>query len=255
MKNVIPLVLSFLLLSLKSLATEPSAMPIKILAGELPPYSYTENGKNKGINLEPFIIAARNRNIPLEIEFLPWKRAQKIMENQPGVFLITLARIPYREKLYRWVAPLSQINLGFMSFKKLNSEIDYTHMPPSSQGQNIPSDSRVCVHTQTPMLRWIRDSIYSNYTEASTEDICLKFLQTGRADYWFTDEKLARHLVEESGGDPDDLIFHQRIMKPLLYLTTSLKTPEEQVETMKELLASSDLAKQSLFFSEQLNIF
>ncbi len=233
MKALRLIFLTFLFMQALSAQASGTNYSIKILATELPPYTFTENEKPKGIILSPIMESAERNNTYIEVEFMPWQRVLKELENNPGTFIVAMARSPEREKLYHWVAPARKTRIGFISYmnEHRHAEGDEDHL----------FNDRICVEAKTPMDNWISKRPYKNVVMTTSSFSCMKALQTGRVDYWLTDETLAHYTMQHHKGQPEHLIFHHKIMEPVLYISTSLKTSQDVVEHMRVLLSTSDL--------------
>src|SRR4051812_28423604 len=102
---------SFLgLLLLLGIGMPAAAQELRMLAAELPPYTYheppptvSENGRAMGIVDEAVREMARRTGHSGTIEYMPWARAQELAMRGPRVGILALTRSPEREARYRWV--------------------------------------------------------------------------------------------------------------------------------------------------------
>src|SRR3954468_5033982 len=86
-----------------------AAQELRLLAAELPPYTYheppptiSENGRAMGIVDEAVREIARRVGHSGTIEYMPWARAQELAMRGPRVGILALTRSPEREARYRW---------------------------------------------------------------------------------------------------------------------------------------------------------
>jgi polar amino acid transport system substrate-binding protein len=83
------------------------APALTLLTEENPPFNYSEGGKVTGLVTELVEETARRANVPYVIEVLPWDRAYGRAQAERDTCLFAAARLPSREKLFRWVGPLA----------------------------------------------------------------------------------------------------------------------------------------------------
>ena len=90
------------------------AEELRLLAAELPPYSFRVPsgsvsefpGPGRGIVFDVVTALAQRVGQRAVIEFMPWHRAQQIAMSEPDVGILALTRTPEREALFKWVGPV-----------------------------------------------------------------------------------------------------------------------------------------------------
>jgi len=77
-----------------------------IIAEQMPPYNYTENGNPTGISTEILQQLLQRLDLHWPIEFMTWTVAYHIALREPNILLYSMLRTEDREQLFRWVGPL-----------------------------------------------------------------------------------------------------------------------------------------------------
>lgn len=106
------IILYIFLLFLLLIPALPSASDFHFAGEEYPPFSYTENGKIKGISVDILREILRECEMPDSIAIYPWARAYKTALDQKNTAVFTTARTIDRENLFVWVGPISQRRIG-----------------------------------------------------------------------------------------------------------------------------------------------
>jgi polar amino acid transport system substrate-binding protein len=79
---------------------------IKVIAHELKPFTWEDNGKVKGLAYDMIVATMQNMNIKTEIKLLPFKRALLMVQNDQNIALFHVQRTPERENTMKWVGPI-----------------------------------------------------------------------------------------------------------------------------------------------------
>lgn len=103
------------LISVLGAATSAMAQnSITLHTESYPPFAYRNaDGTYQGSSVEQVEILMRKADIPFTMEIMPWARAITLAETQPMHCVFSAARIPERERRFKWVTPLS-INRYFL---------------------------------------------------------------------------------------------------------------------------------------------
>ena len=103
-----------LLLATGAYATDNPDTDMVLLTENFPPYNMAKNGKNfaqdENINgiatdIVREIFKRADINYSLTLRF-PWERIYKLTLEKPGYGVFVMARLPDREKLFKWVGPI-----------------------------------------------------------------------------------------------------------------------------------------------------
>ncbi|WP_421902718.1 substrate-binding periplasmic protein [Maridesulfovibrio sp.] len=109
-----------LLIAMTGSAAAHSLRNTIFITEELPPYNYTENGKLTGASVQ--ILDAALDAVGIEqpantIRVYPWARGFKTTLKIPNTCLFSTVRTDVREKNFKWVGPIADVNLIFISNK------------------------------------------------------------------------------------------------------------------------------------------
>jgi polar amino acid transport system substrate-binding protein len=99
----------FLLLS-AAISQAQNIDELYLMSEEFPPYNYKENGEIKGTSIDLMdqilrkLHSKQNKN---NIHILPWARAYNYLLKKENTVLFVMTRTQNREKLFKWVGPIS----------------------------------------------------------------------------------------------------------------------------------------------------
>jgi len=104
------------------------AEKISVYATVYPPYQIDQNGKMTGVNTEIVRAIFQDAEIPFEIKYVPWSRAQKIVgdDSLKDSAIYCLGRNAQREPKYKWVGVYFYQKVGFLTLK--NSGVKITSL-------------------------------------------------------------------------------------------------------------------------------
>lgn len=105
-----------------------------ILTGNYPPYQYEKEGEIKGVSAAIVRAILKRVNHPDHIELRSWNAAYNLIQMRPGHVLFSMTHLPEREKLFKWVGPLT-INPHYF-FKKKDSPVQIQNF---EDAQNVSS--------------------------------------------------------------------------------------------------------------------
>ncbi|MBU0970467.1 MAG: transporter substrate-binding domain-containing protein [Proteobacteria bacterium] len=104
----------------------PAARGITLGYAEFPPYEYRENGTPAGIQVEIVKILCQRAGIPLELVYLPFKRAYMEAKNGSIDGLFNFYKTEERLAAFDYTDPLIENPLVF--FVKKESQLTYTRL-------------------------------------------------------------------------------------------------------------------------------
>ena len=117
------------LLSLILLASVATAeeKPLAVYTGEWVPYNYQEGREIKGLSTEILRAMCAEAKLQCGINYLPWVRSYKTVQNTRNALLYTVARKPEREHEFLWIGPI----LPRATYVYARSSLD--HLPTNAQ--------------------------------------------------------------------------------------------------------------------------
>lgn len=94
---------------------------IKLMTEIFPPYQYKHNDKLIGISTDIINAIQKEIKVNNKITVYPWSKAKSILDKNENTALYSMLRTPQREMSYKWVGPMTSMQLVF--FKKKGSKI------------------------------------------------------------------------------------------------------------------------------------
>jgi polar amino acid transport system substrate-binding protein len=203
-------------------ALPASLLPeIDILSGQIPPYSFIEDGKQKGLIVEIVEAMAKHTAHSGKIRFLPWKRAlQDVLEGgQDGLpvrMIIPLNRSEEREFKFTWIQEIYIDDTVFVTKKGLTPKIERAEQAVSmSTGVLLGS----------PLEAQLRRLGFKNIDAAVDEETNARKLNIGRIAVWHVARMVAPFVFIQQGFSPSDLEYSAGLEPNDLYLAGSKKFP------------------------------
>jgi polar amino acid transport system substrate-binding protein len=189
----------------------------KLLSAEMPPYT-SENREAQGICIDLARELFKRSGMGLEIEFLPWARAQhKVRTAREGktLFITPLTRVSRREAFYDWILPLYEYKLLLITNDRAIPVHDEAAM----------KDFEICVFRASPAQYKLEDEGFKKVYAAITEKKCLLLLKHKRAQAVLVHGMLSGiHNYKEFDGDSRELIKGLAYPGGALYLAASKGT-------------------------------
>ncbi len=191
------------------------AKPIVIKTGELPPYSYHDDGGvAQGVAFKIVEALLDELNINSAISFYPWARAIKISQNKTSL-TFPVARLPYREELYQWVGPILSDDFVFVALA--NTPLEEVLEP----GITDFKDKSVAVNHNAPTEKRLQMLAFSNIDTNPSEKQSAKKLLRNRIEYWYSSRLMVRHTLMLLGADINEVSVAYSDLKIDQYLAFS----------------------------------
>ncbi len=164
---------------------------IKIVTGELPPYSFKENGGVSGIAAGIVQEIMTRTGFTQNIIIRPWSRAIHLSTGNDRM-TFPLARLPYREDQYRWVGPI------------LNDKLVFVVPATDTSDYNTPNDFKhlkVGVIKGAPPASRLGKAGFTKLQIVTDEGTNAKKILAGRLDAWYTSHLIMRDTFKKMGID------------------------------------------------------
>lgn len=203
---------------------------IQILTQNYPPFSMSANGKNferedgiEGIDKEVVVELFKRAEIPYQMTLrFPWSRLQEMAEKQSDFAVYSLSRNAERESRFKWVGPLSEIQLVLL--KMPGNPIVLTSLDDARQ-YSIGSVAGTSVSQYMEKQNFNVKSVLSNAPAK---------LQAGEFDLWATTNPAGDYEAKKAGIGKLELAFS--ISRTQLYLALNKATPDEVVQKLQSTL-------------------
>ncbi|OLS61193.1 substrate-binding periplasmic protein [Pseudomonas putida] len=221
------------LLFLLTLTTAAQASePLVLLTENFPPYNMSRDGKSFAHDADIDGIAAdlvremfHRADIPYSMTLrFPWTRVYQQAKDTPNHGVFVLARLPDREKLFKWVGPLG----------------------PDDWVLLAPAGSRVQLDNlqQAKGLRigaYKGDAIAENLQQQGLKPVLVlrdqdnaKKLSNGEIDLWATGDPAGRYLARQIGMTAFKTVL--RFNGTELYLALNPSVPDQVVKRLQDAL-------------------
>jgi polar amino acid transport system substrate-binding protein len=224
-----------LLLTAVLAAGGTQAQELRLLAAELPPYTYQvpsasvseQPGPGRGVIHDLVKELARRVGHSGHIEYMPWFRAQEMAQQGPRVGILALTRSPERETRYRWMVELLQDDLVLVG----SPGVDVSDL-------SRVKDRPVGVLEYSGAEALARSLNFSKISPQREEWMNAKRMKDRRIDAWIAPRAMVVHAVREVRGNLDVLQFGQVIRTSRLYLATSPDVPDAEARRWQDAWAT-----------------
>lgn len=211
------------------------AQELRLLAAELPPYTYQvpsasvseTPGPGRGVIHDLVQEMARRVGHSGRIEYLPWYRAQDIAQTEPNVGLLALTRSPEREDRYRWLVEVMNDDLVLVG----SPGVDVSDL-------GRVKDRPVGVLQRSGAEALLRSLGFSRLAAQPEEWMNARLMKDRRIDAWVAPRAMVVHAMREVRGNLDVLQFGQVVRVSRLYLAASKDLPDAQAQRWTEAWAA-----------------
>ena len=232
-KRFLPvLVSSTMWLASTAFAADTSNPSIVLLTENFPPYNMAKNGKNfaqndniEGIAVDILRETFKRADISYSMTLrFPWERIYHLALENPGYGVFVTARVPEREKLFKWVGPIGQDEWVLLA--RGDSPITLTSLEQARQ-------YRVGAYKGDAIALSLEKQGLAPVIVLRDQDNARK-LQAGQIDLWATGAPAGQFLARQVGisGFKTVLRFHQAE----LYLALNKDVPDELVSKLQKAL-------------------
>ncbi|NUT75081.1 ABC transporter substrate-binding protein [Pseudomonas sp. C1C7] len=203
-----------------------------LLTENFPPYNMAKNGKNfaqdENINgiatdIVREIFKRADISYSLTLRF-PWERIYKLTLEKPGYGVFVMARLPDREKLFKWVGPIGPDD--WIMLAKADSKITLESL----------DDAR-----KYKIGAYKGDAIAETLTKQGLKPVVVlrdqdnaKKLVNGQIDLWATGDPAGRYLARQDGVTGLKTVL--RFNSAELYLALNKDVPDEVVSRLQAAL-------------------
>jgi polar amino acid transport system substrate-binding protein len=210
-------------------AEDTGAAPIVLLTENFPPYNMADDGKNFATDEHINGIAAdlvremfKRAAIPYSLTLrFPWERIYKLGLEKPGYGVFVMARLPEREKAFKWVGPLGPDD--WILLARADSPIKLETLAQARQYK---------------IGAYKGDAIEVSLTEKGMNPVIAlrdqdnaSKLKAGEIDLWATGDPAGRYLARQLGITDFKTVL--RFNSASLFLALNKSTPDEVVAKLQ----------------------
>ncbi|KJZ36239.1 ABC transporter substrate-binding protein [Pseudomonas sp. B21-040] len=213
-------------------AAESPGTDLVLLTENFPPYNMAKNGKNfaQGENIDGIAVdivremfKRADVTYSLTLRF-PWERVYKLALENPGYGAFVMARLPDRERLFKWVGPIGPDD--WIMLAKADSTITLETL----------DDAR-----KYKIGAYKGDAIAMTLAKQGLKPVVVlrdqdnaKKLVSGQIDLWATGDPAGRYLARQEGVSGLKTVL--RFNSAELYLALNKEVPDETVAKLQAAL-------------------
>lgn len=203
---------------------------LKLITGEFPPLTYTENGVPSGAAIEIINIIQKRLGTNYHIEFYPWARGYSIVTKTANSVLFSTTMTEDRKNIFKWVGPYAERR--FILFARKGSKIKI---------ENIEDAKNYTIGVMTASTNddFLVNNNFKKIDRVNTETQNLKKLLAERIDLWFTDISQAYFVMEET-GTKDKIVEIYTVEKNRSYFAFNIDTDDRIVNKWQETFEQID---------------
>jgi len=203
-----------------------------LLTENFPPYNMAKNGKNFAqdenihgiaVDIVREIFKRADISYSLTLRF-PWERIYKLALEKPGYGVFVTARLPEREKLFKWVGPIGPDD--WVMLAKADSKIALDSLEQARQ-------YRIGAYKGDAIAETLAKQGLKPMVVLRDQDNARK-LVNGQIDLWATGDPAGRYLARQEGVS--DLKTVLRFNSAELYLALNKDVPDDVVARLQKAL-------------------
>jgi len=203
-----------------------------LLTENFPPYNMAKNGKNfaQDENIDGIatdivreIFKRANITYSLTLRF-PWERIYKLTLEKPGYGVFVMARLPDREKLFKWVGPIGPDD--WIMLAKADSKITLETL-------NDARKYKIGAYKGDAIAETLAKQGLNPIVVLRDQDNAKK-LVIGQIDLWATGDPAGRYLARQEGVNGLKTVL--RFNSAELYLALNKDVPDETVAKLQAAL-------------------
>ncbi|MFL7962114.1 substrate-binding periplasmic protein [Pseudomonas kielensis] len=203
-----------------------------LLTENFPPYNMAKNGKNFAqdenihgiaVDIVREIFKRADISYSLTLRF-PWERIYKLALENPGYGVFVMARLPEREKLFKWVGPLGPDD--WIMLAKADSKIALDSLEQARQ-------YKIGAYKGDAIAETLAKQGLKPIVVLRDQDNARK-LVNGQIDLWATGDPAGRYLARQEGVN--DLKTVLRFNSAELYLALNKNVPDDVVARLQAAL-------------------
>lgn len=208
---------------------------LRLLAAELPPYTYQMPpatvaelpGPGQGLVHEVVEELARRVGQGTVIEYVPWVEAQRLAQTRAGIGILALTRTPEREAQYTWVVKIVTDDLVLVGGQGVDvSELGRVR------------DRPVAVLRGSGAEQLLRERGFQRIVAAPEEWLNARRMRDRQVDAWLAPRLMVIHAYREVGGDPQALAIGAIVRPSEIWLAASKGLAEADVSRWRQAFAA-----------------
>ncbi|MGE8176861.1 substrate-binding periplasmic protein [Pseudomonas fluorescens] len=221
-----------LLLAGAARAAEKTGTDLVLLTENFPPYNMAKNGKNfaqedniNGIAVDVVREMFKRAEITYSLTLrFPWERIYKLALENPGYGVFVMARLPDREKLFKWVGPIGPDD--WIMLAKADSKITLESLVQARK-------YKIGAYKGDAIAETLAKQGLKPIVVLRDQDNAKK-LVNGQIDLWATGDPAGRYLARQDGVTGLKTVL--RFNSAQLYLALNKDVSDEIVARLQSAL-------------------
>ena len=213
-------------------AEEGPGTGLVLLTENFPPYNMAKNGKNfaqdeniDGIAVDIVREMFKRADITYSLTLrFPWERIYKLALEKPGYGVFVMARLPDREKLFKWVGPIGPDD--WIMLAKADSKITLESLDQARK-------YKIGAYKGDAIAETLAKQGLKPIVVLRDQDNAKK-LANGQIDLWATGDPAGRYLARLDGVTGLKTVL--RFNSAELYLALNKDVPDETVAKLQAAL-------------------
>jgi polar amino acid transport system substrate-binding protein len=213
-------------------AEESPATDLVLLTENFPPYNMAKNGKNfaqdeniNGIAVDIVRAMFKRAKVSYSLTLrFPWERIYKLALEKPGYGVFVMARLPDREKLFKWVGPIGPDD--WIMLAKADSKISIESLEQARK-------YKIGAYKGDAIAETLAKQGLKPIVVLRDQDNAKK-LESGQIDLWATGDPAGRYLARQEGVNGLKTVL--RFNSAELYLALNKDVPDELVAKLQAAL-------------------
>jgi len=213
-------------------AEESPATDLVLLTENFPPYNMAKNGKNfaqdeniNGIAVDIVREMFKRAEVSYSLTLrFPWERIYKLALEKPGYGVFVMARLPDREKLFKWVGPIGPDD--WIMLAKADSKISLETLDDARK-------YKIGAYKGDAIAETLGKQGLNPIVVLRDQDNAKK-LVNGQIDLWATGDPAGRYLARQEGVNGLKTVL--RFNSAELYLALNKDVPDEMVTKLQAAL-------------------
>jgi polar amino acid transport system substrate-binding protein len=233
LKRLLLVLASASLLLINGVRAEESPGPgLVLLTENFPPYNMAKNGKNfaqdeniNGIAVDIVREMFKRADITYSLTLrFPWERIYRLALEKPGYGVFVMARLPDREKLFKWVGPIGPDD--WIMLAKADSKITLESLEQARK-------YKIGAYKGDAIAETLAKQGLKPIVVLRDQDNAKK-LVNGQIDLWATGDPAGRYLARQEGVNGLKTVL--RFNSAELYLALNKDVPDETVAKLQAAL-------------------
>ena len=213
-------------------AEESPATDLVLLTENFPPYNMAKNGKNfaqdeniNGIAVDIVRAMFKRAEVSYSLTLrFPWERIYKLALEKPGYGVFVMARLPDREKLFKWVGPIGPDD--WIMLAKADSKISIESLDQARK-------YKIGAYKGDAIAETLAKQGLKPIVVLRDQDNAKK-LESGQIDLWATGDPAGRYLARQEGVNGLKTVL--RFNSAELYLALNKDVPDDVVARLQAAL-------------------